>query len=131
VAFYRGADCCVLVYDITDTKSFESLNGWKEEFLVQAAPQKADDFPFVCIGNKLDLAQQQRQVNEGRVKSWCDTNNDMPQFEASAKDATNVENAFKEIAKKALKAEAFNQPFVPKPVVVDGSSNKQSGGCCK
>merc|ERR1711920_1218412 len=38
VAFYRGADCCVLVYDVTDAKPFESLTGWKEEFLVQAAP---------------------------------------------------------------------------------------------
>merc|ERR1719367_1839143 len=74
VAFYRGADCCVLVYDITDTKSFESLNGWKEEFLVHAAPQKADDFPFVCIGNKLDLADSSRQVIQNRAKGWADQN---------------------------------------------------------
>lgn len=32
-AFYRGADCCVLVYDITSAKSFESLESWREEFL--------------------------------------------------------------------------------------------------
>jgi len=51
VAFYRGADSCVLVYDITDKKSFDSLSGWQEEFLVQAAPQNPDEFPFVCIGN--------------------------------------------------------------------------------
>merc|ERR1719383_791516 len=89
VAFYRGADSCVLVYDITDPKSFDSLTGWKEEFLVQAAPQNADEFPFVCIGNKLDLADSNR-------------NGSMPLFEASAKDATNVEQAFREIAEKAL-----------------------------
>jgi len=29
VAFYRGADACVLVYDATDQKSFESVNGWR------------------------------------------------------------------------------------------------------
>jgi hypothetical protein len=25
VAFYRGADACVLVYDVTDAKSFDNL----------------------------------------------------------------------------------------------------------
>lgn len=35
VAFYRGADCCVLVYDVNVTKSFENLNNWREEFLIQ------------------------------------------------------------------------------------------------
>merc|ERR1712157_527281 len=62
VAFYRGADSCVLVYDITDKKSFDSLPGWKEEFLVQAHPQQPEKFPFVIVGNKLDLACSQRHV---------------------------------------------------------------------
>jgi GTPase SAR1 family protein len=35
VAFYRGADCCVLVYDVNSSKSFEALDGWRDEFLVQ------------------------------------------------------------------------------------------------
>lgn len=35
VAFYRGADCCVLVFDVTNPKSFDSLESWKEEFLIQ------------------------------------------------------------------------------------------------
>jgi GTPase SAR1 family protein len=35
VAFYRGADCCVLVYDVNVVKSFDDLNNWREEFLIQ------------------------------------------------------------------------------------------------
>lgn len=35
VAFYRGADCCVLVYDVNSTKSFEALDSWRDEFLIQ------------------------------------------------------------------------------------------------
>ena len=37
VAFYRGADCCVLVYDVNSTKSFETLDSWRDEFLIQAS----------------------------------------------------------------------------------------------
>lgn len=47
VAFYRGADCCVLVYDVNNAKSFETLESWRDEFLVQASPMDPENFPFV------------------------------------------------------------------------------------
>lgn len=53
VAFYRGADACILVYDITAEKSFEQLNSWRDEFLTQANPRDPDNFSFVVIGNKV------------------------------------------------------------------------------
>ena len=37
-AFYRGANICALVFDITNQKSFDSLSGWREEFLENAGP---------------------------------------------------------------------------------------------
>ena len=55
VAFYRGADCCVLTYDVTDPESFKSLDSWRDEFLIQAAPRDPENFPFVVLGNKVDL----------------------------------------------------------------------------
>lgn len=42
VAFYRGADCCVLVYDVNSSKSFETLDSWRDEFLVQVSPPGQD-----------------------------------------------------------------------------------------
>ena len=39
-AFYRGADCCVLVYDITNKKSFDNIESWITEFLNQGAPKE-------------------------------------------------------------------------------------------
>lgn len=47
VAFYRGADCCVLVYDVNNSKSFDTLDSWRDEFLVQASPRDPENFPFV------------------------------------------------------------------------------------
>jgi len=55
VAFYRGADCCVLVMDVTSPTSFKSLESWKDEFLIQAGPRDPENFPFVVLGNKIDL----------------------------------------------------------------------------
>ena len=36
VAFYRGADCCVLAYDVNSHKTFDNLENWRDEFLSQA-----------------------------------------------------------------------------------------------
>ncbi|VDP42122.1 unnamed protein product [Soboliphyme baturini] len=55
VAFYRGADCCVLVFDVSNTNSLKSLDSWRDEFLVQASPREPENFPFVVLGNKIDL----------------------------------------------------------------------------
>ena len=35
VSFYRGSDGCILVFDVTMAKTFESLNTWHDEFLIQ------------------------------------------------------------------------------------------------
>ena len=64
-AFYRGADCCALVYDITSQQSFESLTRWRDGFIENAGPQDTQSFPFVCIGNKLDQ-EAERQVATSR-----------------------------------------------------------------
>jgi Ras-related protein Rab-7A len=62
VAFYRGADCCVLVYDVNNSKSFDTLDSWRDEFLIQASPRDPENFPFVVLGNKIDVEENKRMV---------------------------------------------------------------------
>ena len=68
MAFYRGADACVLVYSITNSKSFNNLRPWKEEFLLQASPRNPSQFPFMVIGNKCDK-EQDRTVSASAAKT--------------------------------------------------------------
>ena len=49
VAFYRGADCCVLCFDVTNNKSFDTLDSWRDEFLIQSSPIDPESFPFVRL----------------------------------------------------------------------------------
>ena len=48
VAFYRGADCCVLVYDVNAMKSFDNLENWRQEFLLQVTYHMSASI-FVCL----------------------------------------------------------------------------------
>lgn len=94
VAFYRGADCCVLVYDVNNAKSFDTLESWRDEFLIQASPMDPESFPFVVLGNKIDQEESKRVISTKRAQAFCQAKTDIPYFETSAKEAINVEQAF-------------------------------------
>jgi len=128
VAFYRGADCCVLVYDVNNAKSFETLSSWMDEFLVQASPRDSENFPFVVLGNKIDLEESKRMVSQKRAMTWCQSKGNIPYFETSAKEAINVEQAFQTIAKNALQQETDVEIDFPDPIKID-SDTKQEFGC--
>ena len=55
-AFYRGADCCVIVYDVTDKSSFDQISKWKDHFIDKSCPEDVDKVPILIIGNKTDLS---------------------------------------------------------------------------
>eukprot|EP00228_Micromonas_bravo_P006076 CAMPEP_0203000714 /NCGR_PEP_ID=MMETSP1401-20130829/90_1 /ASSEMBLY_ACC=CAM_ASM_000894 /TAXON_ID=38833 /ORGANISM="Micromonas pusilla, Strain CCAC1681" /LENGTH=208 /DNA_ID=CAMNT_0049742167 /DNA_START=30 /DNA_END=657 /DNA_ORIENTATION=+ len=129
VAFYRGADCCVLCYDVNTQKTFENLENWRDEFLIQASPADPDGFPFVVLGNKVDVeGGESRVVSEKKAKSWCTSKGAIPYFETSAKEDVNVEAAFACIARNALRNEAEEEIYLPDTVDVDGPGGAKKGG---
>jgi len=131
VAFYRGADCCVLVYDVNNEKSFQNLENWREEFLAQASPSDPENFPFIVLGNKTDQdGGQSRVVSEKKALSFCAASgNACPHFETSAKEDSNVQDAFECAARNALKNEVEEDVYLPDTIVVNKSGSKSSG-CC-
>ncbi|KAF6025590.1 Rab7 [Bugula neritina] len=79
VAFYRGADCCVLVFDVTMPNTFKTLDSWRDEFLIQASPRDPENFPFVVIGNKIDLDNRATVAKNALAQeSEADNYNEFP-----------------------------------------------------
>ena len=102
----------MLVYDITNRKTFENLTKWKQGFIDNAAPDDPKSFPFVILGNKIDR-ESERKVDAREGREWCDANNGIPFYETSAKEGISVEQAFQEIARKALKRMETNAIVMP------------------
>ena len=101
--FYRGAHSCILMYDVTRRDTFQSLDGYIEHFLLNALPKDPNNFPFVVVGNKIDLSCQ--AISSRHARRWCETRNNIPHFAISAKDATNVQETFQTIAEIILENE--------------------------
>merc|ERR1719499_3082947 len=103
--FYRGADACILVYDITNANSFERLDFWMGEFVEHADIKDPSRFPFLVVGNKHDLHEQQK-VSESKAKAWCQSKGNIKFLQTSAKVNHNVEQAFTKVVELALEIQS-------------------------
>jgi Ras-related protein Rab-8A len=87
-SYYRGAHGVLVVYDITDRKTFEDIGTWADT-VAAFAPQNAQR---ILVGNKVDCAES-RQVSreEGEERA---AHLGMRFVETSAKSSAGVEDAF-------------------------------------
>lgn len=122
--FYRGSDCCILTFDVTDTHSFTNIPMWKKEF-VHYADIRDDKFPFVLLGNKVDA--EARKVSTAQAQDWCKENGDMAYFETSAKDNINVVKAFETAARIVKERQPALRTDFTDTVKLN---SKRTGSCC-
>lgn len=131
--FYRGADICLLTYAVDDARSLQNLTTWKQEFVNYADVQKVETFPFIVIANKIDIEKSGWQVKKEMGLKWCEENGGYPLVEASAKDSSNVGEAFRQAVKKFQKSgDAYYRPDAPNVVNLRnmmGTDTKKSV-CC-
>lgn len=90
--YLEGANGALVIYDMTNRKSFEKLDEWVESFEDARGKQ-----PLLLVGNKSDLTQLIK-VTEKEAKKYAKKNK-MEIIITSAKEGTNVEEAFIELMK--------------------------------
>jgi small GTP-binding protein len=121
--FYKQSQGVLLVYDITDKESFESISGW-----VNSIYEHADTTVVkYLLGNKCDMADERKVTYEEGSKVAAQ--NEMKFFETSAKEDKNIRESIESIAKdvieKMIKPEGNSNPLV-----LDGKKEKENSGCC-
>lgn len=63
----------------------------------------SDGQNLIQIGHLSNKVFSPEQVTTKRAQAWCQSKNNIPYFETSAKEAINVDQAFQTIARNALK----------------------------
>ncbi|KAG0331655.1 GTP-binding protein [Podila humilis] len=125
-AYYRGAMGILLVYDVTDERSFSNIRNWFSNVEQHAS----EGVNKILIGNKCDMPkvvqkdQGQALADEFGIKF----------LETSAKSNICVEEAFFSLArdiKKRMIDTQTSQSQNPSPLVVDDRNGSKAGvGCC-
>ncbi|CAO3698623.1 unnamed protein product [Rhizopus stolonifer] len=126
-SYYRGAHGIIVVYDVTDEDSFQHVKQWLQEIDRYAA----EGVNKLLVGNKSDLSN--KSVSTEQAQEFAESIK-IPLLETSAKDATNVEQAFLTMAKQIKDRMGTTMQTQSKSTVKVGQGAslepKQAGGCC-
>lgn len=94
--YLEGANGAFLIYDRTNTKSFEKLDEWVQSFEEARGKQ-----PLLLVGNKSDL-ESKLKIGEEKASKFA-KKYDMDMIFTSAKTGKNVEEAFINLTRKIVK----------------------------
>ena len=119
--YYRGAKAAIVVYDVTNKDSFNGAKSWVKELQRRGDP----DVVIALAGNKSDL-ESRRKVDIDEAESYAQENG-IIHMNTSAKTAKNVQELFREIARKLPKERANTDKVQKFPIV---PPKQQSKGCC-
>ncbi|XP_010715619.1 ras-related protein Rab-8B isoform X3 [Meleagris gallopavo] len=95
-AYYRGAMGIMLVYDITNEKSFDNIKNWIRNIEEHAS----SDVERMILGNKCDMNEKRQVSKEKGEKLAIDYG--IKFLETSAKSSINVEEAFFTLARDIM-----------------------------
>ena len=105
--YYRNADCCLLVYDITDENSFEEIKNFFNEKIKEKCKE---NITVILLGNKTDL-ESERKVPSEKGANFC-VENGYIFMETSCLKNENVADAFETLIeitnREALKKKSIN-----------------------
>jgi len=124
-SYYRGANGILLVYDITNPKSFDNISKWLRNINEHAS----EDVERMLIGNKCDM-DDKRLISEERGRGVAEENG-IKFFETSAKDNINIEQAFITLAEDILNKQSPTRDN-DDPKIIPGTSSEaqKKDSCC-
>lgn len=125
-SYYRNAKGALLVFDLTDSKTFESADLWRKELFQRASGQPV----VLLVGNKSDLGEK-RVIRREDAEEYA-RKHSMGYMETSALTGENVKQAFLDVIVGAhrlsrtpepVATSVPNEPEDDKKVDLDSSSN--------
>lgn len=94
-SFFRNADGILFIFDLTEKKTFEGVKQW----LIDSEYYDLN-IKKILVGNKVDLVEK-RKVDKVIIDNFV-KKIQLKYYEMSAKDGTNIDNTFRELAEMIL-----------------------------
>ncbi|KAG7398022.1 hypothetical protein PHYBOEH_011854 [Phytophthora boehmeriae] len=123
--YYKGANGIVLVYDVSDRRSFDNVGYWMNNILQYSSPSQMP--AMLLVGNKIDLPNRVVSLEEGQAAA---SQYGCRFIETSAKTSENTNGALETIARDAFMISV--NPALTQKMVMDrektlaGRRNKEN-----
>ena len=123
--FYKEASICLIVYDITNLKSFQNIKDyWYKSVKENAIP----DIIFGIAGNKMDLVNKEA-VDQKKAEEFCKEIN-ASFFLTSAKENDFIDQIFEVFGKRYIKSNIFQKVISEKGIKIDLNKTKKKKKFC-
>jgi small GTP-binding protein len=121
-SYYKGAHGIILIYDVTNRKTFDNIRKW----LNQIKDEASTKISIILVANKIDCEDDIRTVTKEEGEELAKSAG-LPIFEASAKDSINVNESFQFLIEKIDEnITNINEQITTK--LNNNQNNKK--GCC-
>ena len=94
--YYKGAHGIILIYDVTEQKSFDNVKNW----MAQIKEEVSERVSIVLVGNKID-DEDNRKISTEQGESMA-KDYEIMFFECSAKTGQNIDEIFNNLVKKVV-----------------------------
>ncbi len=134
-SYYKGSNGVILLYDITDRKSFEHLNEWISNVRNSVGNYEESNYTIFLLGTKMDLVvddEKRRQVTVEEAKEKCQEFDLEWGGECSSKDFSedDYKKIFKEFVKKIYDKIGYNVVMRQTiSTLTPGKNKKRNCGC--
>ena len=120
----KDADGVMLMYDITNRESFNSIIDW----IKNIEERKGENFPTIILGNKVDN-EDIRKVSKEEGEKVAE-GNDISFFEISNKTGVNVNEALLAFIKEILSSKKKNVFLKTQTISIKSLKTKKKKKCC-
>ena len=121
-SYYKGAHGIILIYDVTNRKTYDNIKKW----LNQIRDEASNRISIILVANKIDC-EDARQVTKEEGETLAKSNN-LPIFEASAKDSINVNESFQFLIEKIN--ESVSNIITQNVTKLNNNKKQDKKGCC-
>ena len=119
--YYKGAHGIILIYDVTDKKTYENVKAWIE----QIREEVSDNVTIILVGNKIDDLEGRKVKKEEGEKAAKEFG--LSFFECSAKTGENIDLIFNELVKRTV--EQFSKSDREGGAKLNSKKKKKKGWC--
>lgn len=101
--FFRNAHGILIVYDVTNSETFDNLKYWVQSIHTHLGEK--GNVKVIIIGNKIDL---KREIKKEDAQKYAEENG-YKYFETSALSGEGIEESIKYLVQQVLESQAKNQ----------------------